>query len=280
MILHWNADPAAFTIPFLGDYQVRWYGMLFAAGFILGYLAISRFFKKHRYPDNDLDNLLFYMFMGTVIGARLGHCIFYQPDFYLENPLEILKIWKGGLASHGGGLGLVIAVLIFSAKHSYRFLPLADLLCIPTAFEGVMIRLGNFCNSEIVGKATDGSYGVVFERLNENFPRHPVQLYEAAAYLSITAFLIICYKYVRQRGSGLILGLFLVTVFTVRIALEHFKPEQADYNQDSILTVGQYLSIPFIIAGVILIALSLFSAKTNSNEITERRFPETGKSES
>ena len=99
MILHWNADPAAFTIPFLGDFSVRWYGILFAAGFILGYFAISKYFKKHAYPDNDLDNLLFYMFMGTIIGARLGHCFFYQPDFYLSHPLEILKIWKGGLAS-------------------------------------------------------------------------------------------------------------------------------------------------------------------------------------
>ncbi|WP_019000582.1 prolipoprotein diacylglyceryl transferase [Succinimonas amylolytica] len=271
MILHWNADPAAFTIPFLGDFSVRWYGILFASGFILGYLSINNFFKKHAYPDNDLDNLLFYMFMGTIIGARLGHCFFYQPDFYLEHPIEILKIWKGGLASHGGGIGLIIAVLIFAKKYDYHFLPLADLLCIPTAFEGSMIRLGNFFNSEIYGKATDGTYGIVFEQLHENFPRHPVQLYESVAYLSITGFLVVCYKYRQKRRTGMILGLFLIFVFTTRMILEVFKPEQADYNQNAVLTVGQYLSIPFIAVGCVLVTTSLFSDKLNNQDITNRR---------
>lgn len=274
MILHWNADPAAFTLPFLGDYSVSWYGILFAAGFILGYFAISKYFKKHAYPDNDLDNLLFYMFMGTIIGARLGHCFFYQPDFYLSHPLEILKIWKGGLASHGGGIGLVISVLIFARRYGYRFLPLADLLCIPTAFEGAMIRLGNFFNSEIYGKATDGTYGIVFEQLHENFPRHPVQLYEAASYLSITGFLILCYKYIKGRRTGMILGLFLISIFTTRMILEIFKPEQADYNQNAALTVGQYLSIPFIVTGCVLVAFSLFSNQKSSCDITDRRIQE------
>ncbi len=185
---------------------------------------------------------------------------FYDPQFYLSNPLEIIKIWHGGLASHGGGIGLVISVLIFCKKYKLNFLPLADLLCIPTAFEGGMIRLGNFCNSEIYGKATNLNFGVIFERLGDSIPRHPVQLYESVSYFAISILLFILFKKFSQKLSGLILGLFLSLIFTVRILLESFKPEQASYVADSnssFFTVGQYLSIPFIVVGILLVFFAI-----------------------
>ncbi len=261
MIFHWNMDPIAFTIPLINT-PVRWYGILFALGFLIGYFLVDKYFKKKGYPSERLDTLLIYMFLGTVIGARIGHCFFYQPDYYLSNPLEIIKIWKGGLASHGGGIGLIISVLIFCKKYGFNFLPLADLLCIPTAFEGMMIRSGNFMNSEIFGKATNGEFGIIFDRLSDNVVRHPVQLYEAISYLVITLILLALFRYVK-RGAGFVLGMFLILIFSTRIVLENYKPEQADYNEnaDALMTVGQYLSIPFIVAGVILVICSFVLPK-------------------
>lgn len=262
MLFNWNIDPIAFFIPFI-NYPVRWYGIFFASGFIVGYLLVNRWFTKHSLNNEDLDSLLMFMFLGTIIGARIGHCFFYEPDFYFAHPLEIFKIWKGGLASHGGGIGLIISVFIFCHVKKYNFLPLADLLCIPTAFEGGVIRIGNFFNSEICGKPTNSDFGVIFDRLNENFPRYPVQLYESISYFVIVLILCLIFYLLKQRKNGFTLGIFFILIFSARLILEFFKPEQADYmDSNATFTVAQYLSIPFIVIGVILVFYSLFSRKT------------------
>ena len=255
MFLHWNIDPILFTIPVI-NLSLRWYGLFFAVGFLSGYYFANREFRNRSLNTEGLDKLLGYMIAGTLVGARLGHCLAYDPQFYLTHPVEILKIWQGGLASHGGGLGLILTTLLYCKIYKYNFLNLADLLCIPTAFVGGMIRVGNFFNSEIYGKPTDADYGVIFDRI-DSIPRHPVQVYESISYFLISVFLYIVYKHSQKRGSGFVLGLFFVTVFSVRIVLEYLKPEQASYDMNnSMLTVGQYLSIPFVVAGLVLCILS------------------------
>jgi prolipoprotein diacylglyceryl transferase len=267
MFLHWNVDPILFTIPVI-NLSLRWYGLFFAVGFLLGYYFANREFRNRNLNTDGLDKLLGYMIAGTLIGARLGHCLAYDPQFYLTHPVEILKIWQGGLASHGGGLGLIFTTLLYCKIYKYNFLNLADLLCIPTAFVGGMIRVGNFFNSEIYGKPTNADYGVIFDRI-DSIPRHPVQMYESLSYFLISVFLYSVYKYSQKRGSGFVLGLFFITVFSVRIVLEYFKPEQASYDMNnSVLTVGQYLSIPFVVAGLVLCILSsLLPSLRNKSEI-------------
>ncbi len=263
MIFTWDINPIAATIPVLG-LQIHWYGCLFAVGFLLGYYFVYRYFKHCHYQTNKLDTLLLYMFLGTIIGARLGHCLFYQPDFYLANPLKILKIWEGGLASHGGAIGLAVTEIAFCYIYKFRFLPLVDLLCIPTIFVGGLIRLGNLFNSEIYGKPTNSDFGIIFARLQENppVPRHPVQLYESVTYFAITICLLCIFTFYKKRGPGFIVGSCLTLVFIARMMLEQFKPEQADYAL-SFLTVGQLLSIPFILLGLAFIAVSFCTKNKN-----------------
>ncbi|MCR5536822.1 MAG: prolipoprotein diacylglyceryl transferase [Succinivibrio sp.] len=242
-------SPLAFA---LGPLEVRWYGVLFSGGFIIGYFMMQYFFRRKHYATADLDQLLVYLFIGTVIGARLGHCFFYEPDFYLSHPLEILKIWKGGLASHGGTIGVMLSIYLFVRKKKYGFLELADMLSIPIALVCVMIRLGNFCNAEILGIPSAGDYGVIFASLGEDFPRHPVQLYEAAAYLGTFMILLCCYLKIKTRGSGFITGELLVLVFLARMLIEPYKLEQADYDLGLGLNLGALLSIPFVLLGLYL----------------------------
>lgn len=248
-MLVFNGDPIAFSI---GSIEIRYYGLLFAGGFIIGYFIMSYMFKKLHKNTDDLDKLLVYIFFGTIIGARLGHCIFYEPDFYFTHPIEILKIYKGGLASHGGTLGVIIAILIFLRKNKqYSFLMITDMLSIPVALVATMIRIGNFLNSEIIGKVSDGPFAIVFMRFSDQLPRHPVQLYEACAYFIIFLLLSAIYIFYKKRPQGFIFSLLIILIFSVRLFLEQFKLEQADYDTNFFLNVGQILSIPFIIAGVI-----------------------------
>lgn len=253
-----NLDPIAFSV---GPLSIRWYGLFFSFGFILGYIIMQLFFKQKNYKTEDLDKLLVYIFAGTVIGARLAHCLIYEPDFYLAHPVEILKIWQGGLASHGGSLGVVIATLIFIRKTQYKFFELGDMLCVPTALVCSLIRIGNYFNSEILGNPTNSDFGVVFVRLGETFPRHPTQLYEAAAYFTVFLILMAIYLFVKNRPNGLLVGLLLTLTFTARMAIEPFKVEQADYSTNAVFNVGQLLSIPFIIVGI---AVIIYAYKKNS----------------
>ena len=181
----WNADPIAVSI---GPLSIHWYGLLFAAAFIAGLRIMGRMFAREGRDKNDLDSLLGFVVIGALVGARLGHCLLYDPVYYLSNPLDILKIWEGGLASHGGVIGILLAVWAFARKGKHPFWWLLDRIAVPAALGGAFIRIGNFMNSEIVGMPTIASWAVIFERVDD-LPRHPVQLYEAAAYLMIFAVL-------------------------------------------------------------------------------------------
>lgn len=243
----WDANPIALS---LGPVQIRWYGLLFAGGFLIGYFIMHKLFKKQNLNTEDLDKLLVYLFFGTIIGARLGHCLIYEPEYYLSHPIDILKVWQGGLASHGGTLGVIIALYLFIKNRSYKFLQLTDFLAIPIALVSICIRIGNFMNSEILGKYTHSDFGIVFLRIGDIEPRYPAQLFEAFAYFLIFITLILSYRFIKNRGEGFLTGLLLTLVFVARLLIEPFKEEQASYNTNFFLNVGQLLSIPFILVGI------------------------------
>jgi phosphatidylglycerol---prolipoprotein diacylglyceryl transferase len=248
----WAANPEIFRF---GSFAIRWYGLFFAISFFLGYLIMSWIFKKENVEAALLDKLSLYMIIGTVVGARLGHCLFYQPDFYLAHPLEILKIWEGGLASHGAAVGILLALYYFSRKSEKAYLWTLDRVVIVIALAGFFIRMGNLMNSEIYGRPTSLPWGFVFVRSDVLLaPRHPSQIYEAISYLLIFAGLF--YYYYRKQGimrNGTIFGAFLVLLFSVRFLVEFLKEPQVDFERNLFLNMGQLLSIPFILAGIYLL---------------------------
>ena len=243
----WNADPILLD---LGPLQLRWYGLLFTGGFLIGYYLMQWMYKREHKDVKQLDRLLIYMFAGAVIGARLGHVLFYQPEYYLQHPLEILMIWRGGLASHGGTVGMLIACYLFLRHTSDPYLYFVDRLTLPIAWGSMCIRLGNFFNSEILGPVTHSWFGIVFARVGPE-SRHPAQLYEAAAYLF--TFLLLLFLYKRKAGvwaNGFLTGTMFVSIFGLRFLIEFTKVEQADYVLNMPLNVGHLLSIPFIVLGL------------------------------
>jgi prolipoprotein diacylglyceryl transferase len=246
----WNADPILLSF---GPLQVHWYGLLFAAAILSGLEFMKWVFRLENKDESVIEPLFLYTVVGIVVGARLGHCLFYDPDYYLANPMKIFAVWEGGLASHGGGLGVLIALYLGCKKYKVDFMWLIDRLVIPTALFGFFVRMGNFMNSEILGKPTDVPWAVVFERV-DTLPRHPAQLYESFSYLVI--FFILAYFYKKNYKTlkkGFLFGLFLVLTFTVRFLVEYVKVRQADYSLDIGLTTGQLLSIPFLIVGFVFI---------------------------
>ncbi len=250
-MIYWDVNPEILK---LGPFTIRWYGLLFALGFIVGYQIMSFIFKRENRKEADLNDLLWYMILGTVIGARLGHCLFYNPAYYLSNPLEILQVWKGGLASHGGAIGILIAIYFFvKKKNQYSYLWLLDRIAITAALGGSFIRLGNLFNSEIIGKPTNASWGFIFTAV-DYVPRYPAQLFESIAYLLIFIFLLTYYFRSNAKfKNGFLLGLFLILVFTFRFFIEFIKEDQTYFEQYLPLNMGQLLSIPFIIAGFYLL---------------------------
>ncbi|PKN43285.1 MAG: prolipoprotein diacylglyceryl transferase [Deltaproteobacteria bacterium HGW-Deltaproteobacteria-18] len=245
-MIYWNADPIAVSI---GPLSIHWYGMFFAAAFIAGMWIMGSMFAREGRSTDDLDSLLGFVVAGTLVGARLGHCLLYDPGYYLANPLLILKIWEGGLASHGGVIGILAAVGVYARRSGMQFWWLLDRIAVPAALGGAFIRIGNFMNSEIVGVPTIVPWAVIFERVDD-LPRHPVQLYEAAAYLLIFAVLLLAYQSQGlRRRQGLLAGMFLVLVFAARFVLEFCKTPQAAYEYGQFLTVGQWLSVPCVLSG-------------------------------
>ncbi|HEV2394213.1 MAG TPA: prolipoprotein diacylglyceryl transferase [Verrucomicrobiae bacterium] len=257
--IFWNVQPEAFH---LGPLTVRWYGLFFAALFAIGYLIARWQFRIEHKNETDLDTLLVYIVAGTIVGARLGHCLFYDPAYYLQNPLEILEVWKGGLASHGGALGVLIAIYLYCRRRPDQpYLWLLDRVVVPTALGGCFIRLGNLFNSEILGTPTHVPWAFIFHR-EDDMPRHPAQLYEAVAYALVFILLLLLYRrYRAATPRGLLLGTFLVSVFSFRFLIEFVKQRQAAYEQNFLISVGQWLSIPFIIAGVVLLWRALKTKK-------------------
>lgn len=247
----WNVNPEIIRI---SSFAIRWYGLLFALSFLIGYFIFTKFLQKEKIPLKIRDVLLTYMFFGVVIGARLGHCLFYEPGYYLNHPWEILKIWEGGLASHGGAIGILIALYIFSIRHRMSYLWVLDRVVIIVALSGAFIRTGNLMNSEIYGFQTNLPWGFIFLRAGETTPHHPTQIYEAFCYLLIFIFLITYYyKKNGKPKEGIIFGIFLITLFSARFFIEFFKEVQVNFEHNLLLDMGQILSIPFIICGIIIL---------------------------
>lgn len=245
--------------------KVRWYGLMFAIGFLVGYKIVDKMFKKEGVPADWIDKLLLWVVGATIIGARLGHVFFYAWDQYKDDPIKILYIWEGGLASHGGTIAIIIAVLLFSIITTKRS-PLwtFDRLVIPIAFVGALIRIGNLMNSEIFGHATDLPWGFMFVRsaewhyFYEGQACHPTQIYESLCYLALFGLLMWMYwKKNAQNRPGLIFGVFLTLLFTARFLIEYVKNPQEEFERDMILNMGQLLSLPFILLGIGLIIYAM-----------------------
>lgn len=251
----WNVDPEIFRI---GSFAVRWYGLLFALGFVFGYIIMGKIFKWEKVPPEMLDKITTYMVVGTVVGARLGHCLFYQPVHYLSNPIEILKVWEGGLASHGAALGILFAIYLFTRKVHKPYLWVMDRIVIVVALAGFFIRMGNLMNSEIYGNETSLPWGFIFVRWGEIVPKHPTQIYEGLSYLLI--FVLIYRIYLNKKAKlkhGLVFGIFLILLFTARFFIEFIKEPQVGFEANMVLNMGQILSIPFIFLGIFLLYRAL-----------------------
>jgi prolipoprotein diacylglyceryl transferase len=256
VFIHWNASPEIFH---LGSLSVRWYGLFFATGFLFGYYLVEQMFKYEKLELKWLESLFVYMIVATIIGARLGHVIFYGWDYYSRNPLEIIKVWHGGLASHGGAIGIFIALIFWSKKISKRsVLWVLDRVVVPTALVAAMIRTGNLMNSEIYGVQTDLPWGFIFERNGETVPKHPTQIYEALAYLLTFAVTLCLYwRTNSRRKEGLITGVFFIMIFLSRFLIEFIKEDQEAFEAGMALNMGQWLSIPFVLGGLFLVIRSL-----------------------
>lgn len=262
-VVHWDASPFLFTI---GSFGIRWYSIFFVVGFTLGWFIFRSFFRREGLPEEKLlDPLLYTLVIATLVGSRLGHCIFYDPDYYfgsLNGFLEIFMPWKGGLASHGGAIALLLGMWWFSNRYgkeyNFDYLWIMDHLVIPVCFAGAFIRLGNLFNSEIYGNVTDLPWGFIFERNGETLPKHPTQLYEALSYTVLGVALMIMYwKYLDKLHRGTIFGVFLIVLFGMRFLIEFIKEPQEAFEESMPLDMGQILSIPFIVAGVVLLIWSL-----------------------
>ena len=263
LYVHWHVDPILFHV---GSLEIRWYGLLFVSGFVLGWYLFKWFFSREKVDIKLMDPLLYTLLIATVVGARLGHCIFYQPDYYFGSWagfFEIFMPWKGGLASHGGAIALLLAMWWFAnrygKKNDFDFLWIMDRLCITVAFAGCMIRLGNLFNSEIYGDVTTLPWGFIFDLRGETEPKHPTQLYEALTYLLLGLVMVWLYK--NKLGKvhrGFFFGFFLLGCFGSRFLIEFIKEPQVAFEQTMALDMGQLLSIPFILAGI---GLLIYAAK-------------------
>ncbi len=260
-IINWNLDPTIYWIT--ETFPLKYYGLFFATGILLAHYVAKRIYAKENIPIENLEKLFIYVVVGIVLGARLGHCLFYEPSYYFQNPLEILlpikKIGDSyqfigfqGLASHGGTIGVLIAIGIYCKKYKTNFLWVLDKIAIVAPIVAAFIRFGNFMNSEIYGKPTNGSWGVIFQK-DDLIPRHPTQLYEAFSYLLIFGVLMLIYKNKKEKSNGLILGVALVLIFLARFIIEFFKENQIGFEDGMTINMGQILSIPFIVVGLVLI---------------------------
>ena len=255
----WNPDIFLFHI---GSFGVRWYSLCWAIGLFSVCLLEHKLYREQRIPEEKFDPLVFYCFFGIFIGARLGHCLFYEPDYFLSRPLEMVLPMKQdalgnwhytgyeGLASHGGTLGLMIALWLFVRKTGLKLLMVLDNIAIVTPICACAIRMGNLMNSEIIGRPTDVPWAFIFERVDQ-LPRHPGQLYEALCY---ALFFLIHWWFYRHRpekvGTGFFFGLCLTLIFTSRIFIEYTKENQVDFENGMLLNMGQLLSIPFVLLGL------------------------------
>lgn len=268
--IHWNLDPEIINI---FGISIRYYGLLFVSGLILSLYILGWIYKRENIPSEHLEKLSIFGMIGILVGARLGHCLFYEPSYYLSHPLEmILPIsfspdggikFTGyqGLASHGGVLGLLIALYVYSRKTKHSMIDTIDLIAVVSGLSLGFIRLGNFMNSEIIGMPTTKPWGVIFERV-DILPRHPTQLYEAISYFIIYAFMMILYKKRRDKlKNGFFFGLGSVLFFTARFVIEFLKEDQVGFEEGMTLNMGQLLSLPYIAVGIGFIIYGLWKTK-------------------
>lgn len=254
--LVWDANP---EIPLLCEYvPIRYYGLLFTAGLLLGYFVVRKFYLKEGLKIGELDVLMNYIFLATVIGARIGHCLFYEPNYYLSHPIEMILpirwiageltfVGYQGLASHGGTIGVFIAILVFCWRYKSPVWATLDKIAIAAPLTGFFIRLGNFMNSEIIGVPTNAEWGIIFQKI-DNIPRHPAQLYEAFVYLIIFIGLMFFYrKNGANKSPGYIFGLSLLLIFSARFFIEFVKINQVPFEKGMLLNMGQILSLPIIL---------------------------------
>ena len=261
LVINWNPNPELFRI--LG-FPIRYYGLLWVAGLVLAYFVVRYQYRDKKIPEALFDPLFLYCFLGVLIGARLGHCLFYEPEYYLQNwttfvemILPIRKIpnegWKlvgySGLASHGGVLGMLIGFWFYCRKTKLKYIDVLDMIAVAAPLTSFFIRMANLMNSEIIGKATDVPWAFVFHRIDE-VPRHPAQLYEALAYLLLFFVMVILYKkFSKKLKQGFFFGLCLAYIFTFRFFIEFLKENQVDFEAGMTLNMGQWLSVPLIIIG-------------------------------
>lgn len=274
----WNADPTLISWPV----TIRWYGLMFAIGFWIGFNIVARMFRREGAPERWLGILLIWVAVGTVVGARLGHVFFYQWDYYSQHPIEILYTWEGGLASHGGAIGIIICVILFSIFTTRRN-PLwtFDRLVVAIALVGGLIRIGNLMNSEIFGHETSLPWGFMFMRsaewhyFYEGKACHPTQIYEALCYFAL--FVLLMWMYWRKNAGerpGLIFGTFFIGIFLPRFFIEFIKNPQVAFEEGMVLNMGQLLSIPFVLLGIGLVLWSLSRPRMHI-DYPDRFAPET-----
>lgn len=259
LYINWNPDVFALHI---GTFGLRWYSLCWALGLFSVYMLEHKLYREQGVPEEKFEPLVFYCFFGILLGARLGHCLFYEPGYFLHHPVEMLLPVKQdaaggwhftgyeGLASHGGTLGLMIALWLFVRRTGLRLLFVLDNIAIVTPVCACAIRLGNLMNSEIIGRPTDVPWAFVFERIDQ-LPRHPGQLYEALCY---ALFFLVHWYYYRHRpervGTGFFFGLCLTLIFTSRIFIEYTKENQVAFENGMLFNMGQLLSVPFVLLGL------------------------------
>ena len=256
LAIHWNVDPVIINI---GSFGLRWYSLGFLVAFLLGYYIIERMFKQENVREDYLGSLFLYIFLAILIGARLGHCLFYEPDYFLTSEHWVEIVWPfqngrytgfQGLASHGAAIGILVGLWLYQRKYGLNLWWFLDRLVVVVALGGAFVRLGNLFNSEIYGVETSLPWGFVFERNGETVPKHPTQLYESLSYFLI--FGVSIWYYIRKKGqfkTGTIFGWWLVALFGVRLLIEFVKNDQVDFEAGMALNMGQLLSLPFIIGG-------------------------------
>lgn len=265
----WNANPYIFTFPenfpLLGGRPIAWYGLLWALVFVVGYYIMKKIYKKEKLGEEMVDTFVFGTMIFTVVGARLGHCFFYEPQYYLAHPVKLLYIWEGGLASHGGAIGILIWMWIYSRKYKKTYIWLLDRVVIPVAIGGSFIRFGNLMNSEIYGYETSLPWGFKFVRdwapgtpIDVIPACHPTQIYEAL--ICVIVFIILIYLFFKKdtadKRPGFLFGLFCTVIFGSRVLIEFIKQPQVEFEKSMTLDMGQWLSIPFVIVGIYFIIRS------------------------
>jgi len=261
----------------LGFFTLRFYSLMFLVAFVSGWYLTKAIFQREGLSMDKLDKILIYTVIGTLLGARLGHVIFYQPELFSQDflsvflPFQFVPTFKftgfAGLASHGATIGIAIAMYFYSKKVLQKnIFWIFDRIVVPVSFGAVFVRIGNFLNSEIIGKPTNSDFGVVFKKLGEDFARHPSQLYESGCYLLLFALLYYLYwKTNISKKVGMLFGIFFTLMWSIRFVVEYSKEPQVAERADWLFNTGQLLSIPMIVIGIIIMYVSLSKSKTNEN---------------